>query len=711
MTTMLPESFTIADEFPPVDYDQWRVLVDEALKGAPFDKKLVTRTYEGIPVQPLYTSRDVPDAEDPMGVPGSFPFVRGATRPAEFSSVAELRQLIQHPDLEKANRQILDDLEGGVPSVLIRLDAASRRGVDPNDPDAASGFGVDGVTVYCVDHLDQLLADVHLEMIALAIDAGAAYLPAAACVAELWNRRGLALEEARVAFNADPLSELARTGALPTSIDVAAADMARLAAWCESHCPQATAAAVDSTVYHSAGASATQDIAFAAATAVEYLRWMTKAGMSLDAAASQMVFRMAVGTQHFLSIGKLRAARWVWARVLEACGGSAAVAPMQIHAATGIRVLTKRDPYVNLLRNTVGLYSAVLGGADWFTSVPFDALMGLPTDFSRRIARNTGHVLIEESHLAHVRDPAGGSWYLDHVTQEIAESAWEIFQQVEREGGMTNALQSGWIAEQIEAAWQPRERDLALRKSGITGVSEFPNVLEEPVEREEPDLEALREQACRALEQRPNTAADNTSQLRDGDCDMDAMIAAAGRGATIGELSCQRSESAEVATMSKIGEHRFAAAWETLRDACDRWEQEHGQRPLVFQANLGSPAHHTARATWSKNFFEAGGFLVQSNDGFETAADAAQAFEESGANVAVICSSDKLYPQFVPDMARLLQEAGARTIVLAGHPGDNESAWRDTGVNEFIYMKCNVLETLQRLLREHGVLTDGGQEQ
>lgn len=701
----LDSEFSIADDFPPVSYDEWRKLAEAALEGAPFEKKLVTHTYEGFDVQPIYTRADQLGEGDPLGFPGQSPFVRGSRPLGSTASGWDLRQEHAHPDLEIANRAILDDLQGGVSSVLLRLDAAACNGLDPDDPAAKELVGHHGIAAYRADDLDAALADVQLNVIAVALDAGAAFLPAAAALVSIWQRREVPADEARGAFNADPLAALARNGQLPIAPAAALELMARLAAWTATNYPHVTAVGVNTAVYHHAGATAAQDIAFGMASAVEYLRAMTAAGMNLDDAARQIHFRISVGTHHFLSIAKLRAARQLWSRVVEACGGSADAAAMKMHVRTSNRVLTQRDPYVNLLRNTVGVFSAGVGGADAITSVPFDHLTGLSDDFSRRVARNTVLILQEEAHLHRVIDPAGGSWFLDQLTEQVADKAWEVFQEVEGNGGMLQALQSGWVAGQIDSAFAPRAKDIARRKEGITGVSEFPNVGEERVEHAPPDFNALRETAV----QRVSTARaddDSHAALSSADDKVAAAVKAASGGATIGQIARAlgfRAEPSE--TMPPLEPRSFAEPFEALRDASDQWQAQHGHRPKVFLANMGPVSHHTARATYSRNFFEAGGLEVVTNDGFQDAGAAIAAFSESGANVAVICSSDKLYPDFVPQLVPKLKAAGARTVVLAGHPGANEDAWRAAGVDRFIFMKCDVLATLQEMLREEGVLT------
>jgi methylmalonyl-CoA mutase len=705
---MLVPELTIHDDFPPAGYDEWRALAVADLEGASFEQKLVTHTYEGIDLQPVYTQRDRPGDRDVNGFPGLPPFVRGARPLGAVRTGWDLRQEHAHPDLAAANQAILDDLEGGATSLLLRLDAAARGGLDPDHAAAAELAGRDGLMVYHVNDLDAVLADVHLHMIGVTLEAGAAFVPAAAMLAALWQRRGVPAGEARGAFNADPLAVLVRDGQLPIAPETALAQMADLAAWTAAKYPQVTAVRVGTAPYHHAGATAAQDIAFGMATAVEYLRAMTRAKLDVDTAARQILFSISLGTHHFLAMAKLRAARRLWARVVEACGGSPTSGAMRVHARVSKRVLAHRDPYVNLLRNTVACYAAGLGGAEAVTSVPFDAPIGLPDAFSRRIARNTVHLLQREAHLNQVVDPAGGSWFLDWLTDQVAEKAWGIFQAVERGGGMLQAIRSGWVAQQIDSAFAPRAKNLARRKEGITGVSEFPNVTEPPVSRPTPDRTALRSAAVQRLVRiRLNAQVPGDGCERPLTLSPCHLVTLSSQGASIGQLAQVLGFNAEPAMIPPLAPHMFAAPFEELRDASDAWNEAHGRRPRVFLANMGPIAHHTARATYAKNFFEAGGFEVIGNNGFRDVDSAATALAECGAAIAVICSSDKLYPEMVPLVAPKLKASGARTVVLAGNPGANEAAWRAAGVDRFIFIKCDVLATLRELLREEGVLVSG----
>jgi methylmalonyl-CoA mutase len=532
----LANKFTIRDDFPPASYAEWRALVETSLQGVPFKKKLITHTYEGIDIQPVYTRQDSLGEDDPQGFPGRRPFVRGGQPLGQVLGGADLRQQFAHPDIVVTNQAILADLAGGVTSLELRFDAAARHGFDPDDAAATELAGTGGVMLYSVDELDSALAGVDLSTVGVALAAGAAFLPAAGMLAALWKRRGVALDGVRGAFNADPLSDLARDGGLPVSAKVALVQLADLAAWTHANCPRVTAVGVDTSPYHHAGATAAQDLAFAMATAVTYLRAMTERGLSVDEAAKQILFRVSLGTHHFLAIAKLRSARQLWGRIVEASGGSEDAGAMRIHARASERVLTQRDPCVNILRNAVSVFAACIGGADVITSVPLDQVTCPPDNLTRRLARNTLHVLQEEAHLHRVIDPAGGSWFLTKITDELVAEGWRIFQEIERRGGMLAVLESGWIGDEIDSAFAPRAMDIARRKEGITGVSEFPNIAEERIARQLPDAAALSKAAAERLRrERPSSEA--IGELPSGTSRTAAVVETAARGATIGQLA------------------------------------------------------------------------------------------------------------------------------------------------------------------------------
>jgi len=715
---MIETELRILDDFPPVGYEEWKAKAVADLKGVPFEKKLITHTYDGIDIQPIYTSESWPSANDPSGLPGSPPYTRGTSPLGRSLGGWDVRQEVLHPEPTEANRIVLDELDRGVTSVELKLDAAASAGLDADDPRSAELCGREGVMVYSLGDLDQTLKGVQMDVVPVSLEVGATFLPAAALLAALLEERGVEGSKALGAFNSDPLGTLMRDGSLPLPLDVTLEHLTDLAAWTASQLPNVSSIRVSTAVYHLAGSNSVQDIAFAIGTAVEYLRAMTAAGLELNAAVRQIAFHETVGCKFFQSIAKLRALRKLWARTMEACDADVKSASgMRVIVETSRRVITHRDPWVNLLRNTAATFAGAISGADGIVTLPMDAAVGLSDESSRRLARNTQLILLEECHLNQTVDPAGGSWFLETLTDQMAEKAWSLFQQIEGLGGMIKAATSGWIRAQIEAVERLRERDIATRKAALTGVSAHPDVFEREISRPTPNYAELRAKAAGSLvkwrrdHRQGNSIADlgavvAKSGRSSGEL-MTSAVKAARSGATIGELTSTLAAAAnrEGASTTPLAAHPYAAAYEQLRDIVDAYAGAHGgKRPKVFLANLGTKKEFLARSNYARDFFEAGGFEPVDNDGFTDAQALAAAFAASRAEIAVICSTDARYQTDVEQVAPKLRAAGARAVVLAGNPGASEAKYRSAGVNQFIFVKCNVLEALRSLLHEAGVI-------
>jgi methylmalonyl-CoA mutase len=388
---------------------------------------------------------------------------------------------------------------------------------------------------------------------------------------------------------------------------------------------------VDALPYHEAGGSDADELGCALATGVAYLRALTDAGLDVDTAAGQLEFRYAVSADQFLGIAKLRAARRLWTRVTEVCGVAPAARAQRQHAVTAPAMMTRRDPWVNLLRTTVACFSAGVGGADAVTVAPFDSAIGRPNDFARRIARNTQSILLEESRLAGVIDPAGGSWYVESLTEELARRAWTVFTDLERAGGIVPALASGDLADRLARTRAARAANVATRTDAITGVSEFPNLAERPVDR-------------------PSVA-----------------VATGG-----------------------LPRVRYAEDFERFRDRSDAVLADKGHRPTVFLATLGPVAAHTGRAGFAANLLQAGGIETPTAGPTDGDDAVVAAFKTSGATIACLCGTDKAYAAQVPTLAGALKAAGAVTVLLAGPPNDEYSA-----VDTFLYRGCDALDVLR----------------
>ncbi len=690
------------EDFPKPTYEEWVAEVEKALKGAPFDRKMFTKTYEGITVRPIYTRQDWPSDGDPSGFPGATPFTRGSRASGNREMNWDVRQMYAEADPREANDIILRELERGVTSLLLRFDRAARAGLDGDSEAAADRAGRDGMMIYSVDDLDLALTGVQLDLAPVMLQAGSAFLPAAALLMALWKRRGVAPEACLGAFNADPISILVAEGSLQMPVDEALAAMAALAKYTASTYRHVSAVGVDTSVYYNAGANETQDLAAALATAVAYLRAMTRAGLDVDAACRQITFSVPLGCDQFLAICKLRAARKLWSRVAEASGASEPARAMRLHAITAERIMTQRDPWVNMLRTTVACFAGAIGGADSITVLPYTAALGLPDETARRVARNTQIVLAEESNLAKVIDAGGGSWYVETRTDELARAAWSEFQAIEAAGGILAALKDGSFAGRIAASWAEREKAIAKRRDALTGVSEFPNVAEPPAGVRIPDLAAASTAAAERLATTRGRGA-GTAGLSAA-AEIPAIVDAAAAGATLGALNDSLAAGSEPARIDPLPRHRLAEAFEALRDAADGWKQKTGSRPRIFLANLGPIAKHTARATFAKNFFEVGGIEAVTNAGYADAESCAAAYKESGADLAILCSADPIYEDMVASVAPALKQAGCPYLFLAGNPGEHKDAYMTAGVDNFIVLGGDVLQTLRSTLARLGVI-------
>ena len=459
----VPEALVLAAEFDAATREQWRELVAGVLRKAgrdnlpdPVEDALAVTVATGVTVEPLYTAEDAGDLASTVGVPGLAPFVRGARAGGDSDGGVpagwDVRQRHAHPDAAVTKEAIAADLENGVTSLWLVL----------------------GEGAIPVDALGDVLSDVLLDLAPVTVQGG---LPAAEAflVPGRWAHR----PRARQLAGPRPARGPGRVGGEPQDLS-GLADVARRAAAHEG----LRTVVVDATVFADAGASAVEELGCSIAAGTAYLRALTDGGLSADEAFGQLEFRYSASADQFTTIAGLRAARRLWDRVGEVSGVAPERRGQRQHAVTSSVMTTKHDPWVNMLRTTVACFAAGVGGADVVTVQPFDAALGLPDAFSRRIARNTQSLLVEEGHLARVLDPAGGSWYVESLTDQLAQAAWDWFTEIERAGGLAAALDSGLVRDRLAAAWDTRAERIATRKDPITGVSEFPNIAEKLPDRE-----------------------------------------------------------------------------------------------------------------------------------------------------------------------------------------------------------------------------------
>ena len=683
----------LAELFDQPSLDDWRQTATASLKGRPLEK-LTTTTHEGIEIAPLATTGDA--TFDP-GYPGQQPFVRGRTALGPGPNCWRVCQQVAHPDPRVSARWAAEDRARGCGSLWVILDAATR--IADADPPAGPGVHISDVR-----DLDPFFEELDVASTPIHLTAGGNFAAAAATFIAAARRHGVDPRNLAGSFDCDPIGALAGDGVLATGLQGSLELLAEQTQWTEWHAPGIRTITVSTLPYHLAGANAVQELAYALATAIEYLRVLTDHEFEPGAACGQIGFRHAIGRDLFVGAAKLRAMRRLWARVAGLCGASENEQAAPIHAVAAPRGLTTRDPWINMLRTTVGAFAAAVGGADILTVLPFDSAIGEPDDLARRMATNSQTILHEESHLGRVVDPGGGSWYLEKLTDELATAAWKHLQAIEAAGGMTAALLDGTIAGELDRSLTARERAVATHRDPVTGVSSYPNLDEERLERETavtPAPSAPVEDDTTEVLGRLFKAAN--APTGDGTV-IEIAIDAASMGATIAQLTAALRATRQPTRIPGLPKRRDAEIFESLRDASDVWLADRGARPRIFLANMGPVAEHKPRAAFATNFFEAGGIEALDNEGFETPAEAADAFAAAGTDLAVICSSDSRYPDLVPELARELEKRGARTVLVAGKPREHESAWREAGVTGFIHLGCDQYRMLVDLLQEEGAL-------
>jgi methylmalonyl-CoA mutase len=603
------QDLPLGSEFPTPSRQDWLALVDKVLAGKSFERTLVSRTYDGLDLQPLYTAEDAPPP-DSGGVPGLPPHTRGGSAARRIVDGWDIRQLHQGTDSAAVNAAILADLAGGVTSILL--------GPLPD--------------------LGRALEGVLLDLAPICLDWGAEGQRGAEELLQLWDRADIPPSASIGELGLDPLGVAARAGT-PPSLQPAVPFALRIA---ESR-PNVRSLRVDARLYAEAGAADAQELAFALATGLAYVRALVESGADVGQALGQLSFSLAATPDQFATMAKLRAARRCWSRLAESCGAAEGDKRMALTAVTSLAHYSQRDPWVNPLRATLACFAAAVAGADAITVLPMGAAAGVWDEDGRRLARNTQTILLEECGLARVADPGAGSYYVDRFSEELAVRAWSLFQAIEGRGGMTAVLADGWASEQVEATWSARLRNLALRRDALTGVSEFANAGEVPLAGGEP----------------------------------------AGAERSNGPFPLRR----------------LAAPFEALRDAAD----VAADRPRIFLANLGPLAEHTARTGFARNLFEVAGMGIVDGPDASSPAEVAEAFRASGAPLTVLCSSDAVYAEMAEDAARALKDAGARRIYLAGNPGDHRAAYEQAGVDEFVHIGSDVLAVLQGALETCGV--------
>jgi methylmalonyl-CoA mutase len=617
-----PQILSLAQDFDAPDESRWRALAEAALKGAPFER-LVTKSPDGVTIQPLYRA---PDASEPFAA-----LVQAALAGRPTDLPWDIRQVVRSADPARANAEILDDLQGGVTSIELLVGGADGQGVRLGSAEAVA----------------KALAGLHADIAPIALNAPRDGRQAAHLLAD-WLAANADPAQVRPAFNRDPITPWLSDGALGRPVEEELADAARFAAATRARFPNATGLAAGGRGAHEAGASPAQELAMMLASGVSHLRALEAVGIDPIEGAQLILFRLAGGADVVVEIAKLRAARALWARVMELSGAGPEDRAMRLQVTTARRMLSRDDAWTNILRGTAACFAAAAGGADIITVLPFTTPLGGASALARRMARNTQVILMEESRLGHVADPGGGGFAVEALTKTLAEEAWAIFQGLEVQGGLIAALRSGSFQADISKTAEARGKLIATRRFPITGVSDFP-LLDETTPETDPVAATVSTTA---------PAAD---------------------------------------PIAPLPWTRHAEPFEALRDAAK------GKDAKVFFANLGPLAEFSPRSTFAMNLFAAGGVAgVGPDTAYPDHSAMAAAFRSSGCRVAVLTGSDGRYAAESLEAAAALQAAGCAWLIHAGKPTDEQTS-RATGFDQFIFAGQDAVAALRLLHTALGI--------
>jgi methylmalonyl-CoA mutase len=696
----LPEKLKLKDDFPEVSYDEWKKVVEKDLKGQPFDKKLITNTPEGIALKPIYNKEDIENIPFIDSKPGFANYVRGTNTSGYLNEIWSVHQEIPFTVPEEFNKELTEVLEKGQNCIVINPSRITLMNLPVKEHYMHTDFG-DGLSIITSSDFDKAFRNIDITNFPVFINAGFDSIPLLALFVAYLKKNNIDFKKISGGVFADPYDYLVRNGNLPLSTDETFGHLAEVIKWTEKNISNLKTVGISTLSYHNAGASAIQELAYAFSTAVDYINNLLERGINIDSIALNIRFTFGVGSFYFMEIAKLRAARILWQKIIHHYGGSELSQKIDILAVTSKYNQTVRDPYVNMLRTTTEAFSAILGGADSIQTNPFDETFRLPDEFSMRIARNTQIILQEESNLHRLIDPAGGSYYIESLTSEIAISVWKLFREIQNNGGMLEALRKDIPQIETEKVHNQRIKDFAKRKSVIVGVNMYANPKESMPEEREQDFENIyRKLFDEYKEDRKNVDEAEISEIFSGKNILDASIECAMSGGSREDVAKNIFRTNGEDNIKAVKPVRASEIFEILRDVTDDIKDKTGNTPSVFLAAMGPVKQHKARADFSRGFLEVAGLKVIYNKGYDIPADAVSDAVKSGAKAIVICSTDETYPELVPQITgEVKKQSPHMLILLAGYPKEQIEQFKSYGVDEFIYLGADVYSTLNRILK------------
>lgn len=704
------ENGKLFGEFEAPTYEEWQEAATKLLKGKPFEKAMFTKTPEGITLNPIYNKDALEKLPYVESLPGFYPYLRGTKVEGNLNQPWDICQEVAGGLPSTFNSNLEEALYKGQTAVKMPLDLPTQFGQDPDQAEIGT-VGQKGVSLSSLDDVITAFQDIVLDILPLNMNVGMHPVPLMAMLTAYLEVNSKDLKVLKGVVGYDPLGMLAKYGQLETSLTEAYKGMSDVLKFVHHEKSEVRTILIEGHPYHDGGADAIQELSYAMATATEYIRAMLDRGHHIDDISKHMAFSFSLGSNFFMELSKIRAARVTYAKIIRAFGGSDEAAKIYIHGKTSSWTKTVYDPYVNMLRNASEAFSGAVAGVDSLDIVAFDEPIRESDEFSRRVSRNVQSILQDECRFTQPIDPAGGSWYIESLTHEIAEKAWKAFQEIEGAGGMYSELVSGNIKTQVADKYEEKFKNMAKRKHVWVGTNMYANMTEEKLDTDTvnyADILKVRKEKVEAYRLKQDMfevesvlSAVGDHKLENNEIHLRKAVIAIKHGATLGDLFevCVRNQKEAVAQVASIKFERGAERFEALRDKTMALKDE-GKCPQVFLFNYGKIPKHKGRADFSTGFFEVGAFEVLKNNGFMDVDSAVEAGLASGAGIGVICSTDDVYPEIVPAIAKAMRQAGSSMkLVVAGRPPkDLEETYRAAGIDHFIYMGADcygLLSTLQ----------------
>lgn len=693
------ESLQLQIDFPYPSKEEWRKEVDPLLKGAPYEKVMITKTYEGIDLQPIYCQEDIKDLPHLDEMPGFAPYVRGTDAINRVENGWFISQAIPYADPSSFNQAISYDLQKGQNAVRLTLDKPSYQGIDPDQ--CPEKVGIEGTSISNLQDLQTALHSIDIVKTRVDIEAYSNALTFLSMFRAHCQKANIAIEKVQGSVSCDPLSELAANGTINKSICHAYKEMSTMTKWATKNAPAIKTIGVNSAIWQNAGGSAVEELGYGFATAIEYIKSMLTHNLTIEEIAPAFTMTLSVSSHLFIELAKFRAARMLWAKIVKEFGGDKEAQKLFIHGKTSVYNKTKFDPYVNMLRTTTEAFSAIVGGCDSLHIGPFDEIIRKPDEFSRRIARNQQLLLKEESHFQQVIDPAGGSWYVEALTAELVKNAWKLIQDIDGMGGMYQALKQGVPQKKVTEINDKRRKNVATRKDVVIGTNMYPNLLENLLVNQENEKAQCAELVAKASTKRKNKELNISCDSPDLIDSVTKMLA---DGFTIGEITkaCLSQNKEQI---DRLHFNRVSENFEQLRMKVMAYTEKQNKPVSVFFANIGTVSQLKARLEFSRGFLEVAGLAVNSTNFYATVEEALVAAAENDAEIITLCSTDDQYPMIVPEFSEKLKAlCPQKAIILAGYPKDHIDSFTKAGIDFFLYMKADVYETLTNVLSKIGVI-------